>query len=200
MNHTGIKGTAQAGIRTGRARRRPSRSGRLRVSVCGLLAAGVALFAASGPAQAAGPSASLAITPASISAGTQPVVTYITAGIPTGAAIYLQLASGANPQWQDVGRIRSGSGSVKAPADPAGQWRYRILVAEGSTTLATSAASTLTVTGSSNPTSKPAGCTACKIAKAALPWLEPIAAPVIVSAIQTVGQAILDFFGWLIAF
>jgi hypothetical protein len=204
MNHIRIKGGARVAVLSRQAGRRPFRRGYLGVTICGLLAASIALFAASGPAQAATPSASLSIAPASASAGTQPVITYITSGIPAGAVIYLQLSSGPGQQWQDVGRIRAGSGSVEAPADPAGQWSYRILVAQGNTTVVTSASSTFTVSGSGgespNSSAAPngAGCTVCKIAKDALPWLAQIAAPAIGSALQSVGQVILDFFGWLI--
>jgi hypothetical protein len=175
------------------------------VVICGLLVAAIALFAVSGPAQAATPTASLSITSGSISAGTQPVITYITSGVPAGAVIYLQLSSGSSQHWQDVGRIGADSGSVRAPADPAGQWSYRIQVAQGNTTVATSAASTVTVTASAGHTStSKSSCTACRIAKDALPWLEqiigPIVAPVLVPAIQSIGGAILDFLGWLFAF
>jgi hypothetical protein len=42
------------------------------------------------------------------------------------------------------------------------------------------------------------------VAKAALPWLAqivaPIAAPVIANTIQSIGEAILDFFGFLFTF
>ena len=209
-HHIGTKATADSGFRANRVRRRPSSRSCLRVFVSGLPAAGLALFAASSTAEAATPSASLSIAPVSVSAGTQPVITYITSGIPAKASIYLQLASGSGQQWHYVGRVHADSGSVKAPADPAGKWRYRILVAQGDMTVATSAPITITVTASggqaanSSAASKGAGCTACTIAKAALPWLEPIVAPVvgpvIGSVIQTVGQALLDFFGWLIAF
>ena len=55
-------------------------------------------------------------------------------------------------------------GTVRAPADPAGQYRYRILVARGSTTVTTSAASDLTVTGPSEVVgSGSAGCSSCHL-------------------------------------
>jgi hypothetical protein len=189
------------------SRRRSRRSVLARLAVVPL-AASIAMIAAAGSAQAATPSPSLSIQSASISAGTQPVITYITDGVPSGATIYLQRASGSSQNWQDVGRIQAGSGTVKAPADPAGQWRYRIMIAQGNTAVATSAASTLTVTGSAdavggNGAPAHSSCTACKVAKAALPWLEqivaPIAVPVIANTIQSIGEAILDFVGFLFA-
>jgi hypothetical protein len=213
MNHS-IRTAEGHGVRGGRGERRPSWRVRLLGLTCGLLAAGIVLVTASGNAQAATPTASLSIASASINAGTQPVITYITSGVPAGATIYLQRASGSGRGWQDVGRIRDASGSVNAPADPVGQWRYRILVAQGNTPIVTSAPGTLTVTGSggqaaaSGGTSTAGGCTVCRLAKDALPWLKPIVAsvvapavaPVIEGAIQATGQAILDFLGWLIAF
>jgi hypothetical protein len=213
MNQDDIEILAGRDACGGQDGRRPSWRVRVLGLACGLLAASTALIAASGAAQAATPSTSLSMASASITAGTQPVITYITSGIPAAATIYLQRASGSGLRWQDIGRIRAASGSVAAPADPAGRWSYRILVMQGNKTIVASAPETLTVTGSggqtatSSGTSSGAGCTVCRLAKDALPWLKPIVAsvvaPVVASvaggAIQAIGQAILDFFGWLFA-
>jgi hypothetical protein len=174
-----------------------TRQRRIAGVVCALVIAGPAMFAVSGTAQAAtaaGPSASLAFASASVSAGTQPVITYLTSDSPAGSAIYLQQATGSGQGCHDVGRIQADSGTVKAPADPAGSYEYRIVIAQGNTAVATSAPSTLTVTGSS---ASAGSCTVCKVAKAALPWLAPVAAPVISGVLEQVGQAILDFLGFL---
>jgi hypothetical protein len=164
-----------------------------------LAVAGTMLLAAPGTAQAAttaGPTASLNIATASISSGTKPVVTYITADLPAGSTIYLQRAAVTGGAWQSVGRMTADSGTVRAPVDPAGQFRYRILVAQGSTTVTTSAPSDLTVTGPSEvPASGSTACSSCQVAKAVLPWLAPIVEPVIVSVLQQVGSAVLAFLG-----
>src|ERR1700733_12792335 len=61
----------------------------------------VAPLALTGTAQAAvgGPSASLALTSATIGPGTQPVVTYLVSDVPAGSVIYLQRASGTDQAW-----------------------------------------------------------------------------------------------------
>jgi hypothetical protein len=154
------------------------------------------LLAAPGTAQAAGPSASLNVATASISTGTKPVVTYITADLPAGATIYLQRAADPGGSWQSVGRMAARSGTVRAPADPAGQYQYRILVTRGSATVITSSASDLTVTGPSGTSAETGGgCSACKVAEAVLPWLAPIVAPVIASVAQQIGSIILALLG-----
>jgi hypothetical protein len=57
------------------------------------------------------------------------VVTYITADLPAGSTIYLQRAAGTGGAWQSVGRMTADSGTVRAPADPAGRYRYRYRMA-----------------------------------------------------------------------
>lgn len=157
------------------------------------------LLAVPGTAQAAttpAPTASLTIATASISSGTKPVVTFISADLPAGSTIYLQRAAAAGGSWQSVGRMTAASGTVRAPADPAGQFQYRILVAQGSTTVTTSAPSDLTVTGPSEvAASASAGCSSCKVAETLLPWLAPVVEPAIVAIAQQVGSAILAFLG-----
>ncbi|MGD0244325.1 MAG: hypothetical protein ABSB59_28935 [Streptosporangiaceae bacterium] len=161
------------------------------------MAAGAILLAAPGRAQAAGPSASLDVATASISAGTKPVVTYITADLPAGSTIYLQRSSGSGGSWQSVGRMAAGSGTVRAPADAAGQYQYRILVTRGSATVITSPPSGLTVTGPAGTSAAASGggCSSCKVAEAVLPWLAPIIAPVLESVAQQIGSVLLALLG-----
>lgn len=158
--------------------------------------AGIVLFALAGVAQAApdgGPNAVMGLGSARVGAGIPPVLTYMTTGVPAGSVLYLQRAPGDGQAWQDVGRMAAGSGTVRAPADPAGRWRYRIAVTRGGVTVATSAASTLTVTRAATGNA----CTTCAI-KAALPWLAPVIAPVIEYVIQQVGPAALAYLGSLL--
>ncbi|HEY6786195.1 MAG TPA: hypothetical protein VI365_02680, partial [Trebonia sp.] len=144
------------------------------------------LLAVPGSARAAtvdsGATASVTFQSASVAAGVQPEVTFITTGTPAGAVVYLQ-EEGTDQPWRSIGRIRATSGTVRAPADQAGSYLYRIMVESGSgAALVTSAPVALTVTGAqgSSPSTQasPAptasaggGCTACGIANDALPWL-----------------------------
>lgn len=185
---------------------RPSRLGRTVGFLAIFATAGTLLVAAPGTAQAAttsGPSASLTLAASSISAGTKPVVTFITANVPAGAVIYLQRAAGSSGKWQNVGRLAVDSATVRAPADAAGSYQYRILIAQGSTTVATSAASDLTVTGTSGgpadsgPSGEPGSgsCSSCQVAATVVPLLAPIVEPVIESVVQQIGSWVLAVLG-----
>jgi hypothetical protein len=158
--------------------------------------ASVALLAGTvvtgGIAQAATPSASLSFASSSVKPGTQPVISYHTSGLPAGSDIILQRASGSGQGWQNVGLIQGGNGTVKAPADAAGQYRYRLAIAEGNTMVATSAPSSLKVTAAG--TSGSDNCTICKMAKAVLPVLAPVVVPAVGDAI---GEVILTILGFL---
>jgi hypothetical protein len=139
---------------------------------------------------AARPSVTLNLGSASIASGTQPVVTFVSSGIPAGAVLYLQRASGSSQDWQNVARTMADSGSAKAPADPAGSFAYRLVAVQGNTPIAISAAVSLTVTG---PTDS---CAICKVAKAALPWLKLLVEPVLGYVVSKV----LDWIGMLLGF
>jgi hypothetical protein len=206
MRDTTIEVKSGADARHGPNHGRPSRLGRTVGFLAILATVGTVLLAAPGTAQAAttpGPSASLTLAASSISAGTKPVVTFITANVPAGAVSYLQRAAGSNGQWQNVGRLGVDSGTVRAPADAAGSYQYRILIAQGSTTVATSAASDLTVTGTSGgpadsgPSGEPGSgsCSSCQVAATVVPLLAPIVEPVIESVVQQIGSWVLAVLG-----
>jgi hypothetical protein len=205
MRDTNIEDRPGADGLRGPNNRRSSRLGGIAGFIGVLVAAGTILLAVPGNAQAATsaePSASFSFATASISSGTKPVMTYITADLPAGSTIYLQRAAGTGGAWQSVGRMTADSGTVRAPADPAGQYRYRILVTQGSTTVTTSTVGDLTVTAASGAAaaSGDTGCSSCKVAETVLPWLLPIVEPVIVSVVQQVGSAVLAFLGALLGF
>lgn len=174
------------------------------------------LLAVPGTARAAvagtGATASMTFQSATVTAGTQPQVTFITSGTPAGAVVYLQ-EEGAGQPWHSIGRIRALSGTVDAPADNAGSYEYRIVIASGAdTAIVTSAPVTLTVTGvdggvppapaSPAPSASAggSGCAACRIAKDALPWLALVVDPstvwdTITGILTAIGSAILTLFG-----
>jgi hypothetical protein len=207
MRDTTIEVKSGADARHGPNHGRPSRLGRTVGFLAILATAGTVLLAAPGTAQAAttpGPSASLTLAASSISAGTKPVVTFITANVPAGAVIYLQRAAASSGPWQNVGRLGVGSGTVRAPADAAGSYQYRILIAQGSTAVATSAASDLTVTGTSGgpadsaPSGEPGSgscSSSCQVAATVVPLLAPVVEPVIVSVVQQIGSWVLAVLG-----
>jgi hypothetical protein len=158
----------------------------------------VAPLALTGTAQAAvgGPSATLALASATIAAGAQPVVTFLASDVPTGSVIYLQRASGNNQAWQNVGLMTADSATVRAPADQAGDYRYRILVADGGAAVAASPAVALSVTGPPGS----AGCAACADAKKALPWLVPFVEPLIEDVAQQAWEYVVGILASIFAF
>jgi hypothetical protein len=210
MCDTNIEVKSGADARHGPHHRRPSRLGRTASFLALLTTVGTVLLAAPGTARAAdtpAPSASLTLAAASISAGTKPVVTFITSSVPAGAVIYLQRAADPGGKWQNVGRVAVASGTVRAPADAAGAYQYRILIAQGSTTVATSAATDLTVTGTSGgpadsaPSGQPGGgCSSCRVADTVVPLLAPIVEPVIESVVQQIGSWVLAVLGAIFGF
>lgn len=191
----------------------------IRGAAAGLAAAALAgLLAVPGSAQAAGAgtgaTASMTFQSATVTAGTQPQVTFITSGAPAGAVVYLQ-EEGAGQPWHSIGRIRAISGTVRAPADQAGSYQYRIVVASGGagTAIATSPPAALTVTGAGGgapaapatpaPSASAAGvgCTVCKIANNVLPWLALVVDPsslweTITSILAAIGGVIVTLLGF----
>jgi hypothetical protein len=167
------------------------------------LATCVALAAASGSARAATidhPSATMTFASPSVAAGTSPVLTFLTAGTPTGSVVYLERTAAAGQAWQPVARVSAASGTVRAPADPAGTWEYRILVTDGGREVAASAPEALTVTGTASGSGSGGGCSACDVAKDVLPWLTPFVEPVISYIAQQAGPVILAFLGSIFGF
>jgi hypothetical protein len=179
--------------------------------VAGVALAGLVAVPATAEAAEAssGASASLTFQSSTINAGTQPELTFITGGTPAGSVVYVEEA-GAGKSWHAVGRISQASGTVRAPADSAGMYEYRVVVASAAgQPIVTSAPAALTVTGedgalpaSSTPTpsASAAACTACTVATKALPWLALVVDPssvwaTITSILSAIGDAIAAIFG-----
>ena len=153
------------------------------------------------------PTASIAFKSDAITAATQPELTFITAGAPSGSVVYLQ-ESGASLPWHSIGRIQATAGTVRAPSDSAGRYEYRLLVGSPSgTSVVTSAPTALTVTGPggvvpATPAPTAANnCTACTIANNALPWLALVVDPstvwdAITAAVSILGVIIASIFGF----
>jgi len=182
------------------------------------IAAGVAAMALAGlvavPASAeaaqasSGASASITFQSSTVTAGTQPELTFITSGTPAGAVVYVQ-EEGAGKSWHSVGRISGTSGTVRAPADSAGMYEYRLVVASAGQPIVTSTPAMLTVTGDDGTLPAPSAqkpavsgdaCTACTFATKALPWLALVVDPssvwsTITSILSAIGDTIAAFFG-----
>lgn len=144
------------------------------------LATWVALAALAGTARAADiPAVTLSLASASVTAGTSPALSFQAAGAPPGSTIYLYASADGGHDWQPVGVLSGTDGTVRAPAEPAGDYEYQIVVMNGSGVVAASAPATLTVTGTSGTSGSSGNCTACAVIQGVAPVLAPILEPVL---------------------
>jgi len=163
---------------TGAARCR--RGGRTKVALsCAVVAAtATTVVGLSGVANAATvPTAQLSFSPATISAGTQPEVTFLSQDVPSGSILYLQKSSDDGQQWTSVAKTTNTQGTANIAALPQGAYEFRIEISDNGTELAVSAPATLTVTASggapapvSTATASPSG--------SGIPWLDIVVKPV----------------------
>jgi hypothetical protein len=98
------------------------------------LSAALVTTAGAGVATAAGqpatpqPAAHLALASSDIAAGSTAELRYVTAHLPTGSAVHLQERDdAAGNGWITTVRLGE-AGTVKAPAAPAGNYDFRVLV------------------------------------------------------------------------
>lgn len=176
---------------------------RSRAAAIGLVAAIAGVVLVGGTAHAAQtPSTQMTFSPARISAGTQPDLTFTSLDAPSGALFILQESTDNGTQWKSVERTNATAGSSYLPAASAGTYEYRVLMMQGSTVLAASAPTTLTVTASGGtvptpaPSPTPTAASAAVAAPASappssgLPWMEFIVKPM--------WDAIIDaIIGWI---
>jgi hypothetical protein len=178
--------------KTGRGRRACS-------IIAGTVAAAAIGAGLAGTAQAATPTAQLSFSPSTVSAGTQPQLTFLSQGAPAGSLLYLEESPNGGQQWKTVDKTTSTQGTANIAALPEGVYEFRIVITDENTTLGTSAPATLTVTGlggaqpSGAPTPTAAVPSATASATAApsgsgASWLDIIVKPVwesIVAAVVT---------------
>jgi hypothetical protein len=140
--------SADIGEETRRERRNHSgRRVRQAVAVTAGAAAVAGVLLAGGAAHAAGqPTVKLAFSPAKISAGSQPELSFSSQNAPSGVLFILQDTSKGGTQWKSVERTNATSGSAYLPPASAGVLDYRILMTEGTEVLAVSPTAVLTVT------------------------------------------------------
>jgi hypothetical protein len=113
------------------------------------LAACVALGGSAGVAHAGGPSASVSLSASSVTAGTDPALSYNVSGAPSGSSIYLVQSTNGGQNWQPVQQLTASRGSVDLRPTTAATYNYEIVVQQGGTVVLSSAPTTLTVSNSS---------------------------------------------------
>jgi hypothetical protein len=100
-------------------------------------------------AHAGGPSASVSLSASSVTAGTDPALSYNVSGAPSGSSIYLVQSTDGGQDWQPVGQLTASHGSVSVQPGQAGTYNFEVVVQQGGTVVLSSAPTTLTVSSSS---------------------------------------------------
>jgi hypothetical protein len=176
------------------------RSGAVTATAAVLTAA--TIIAVSGTAHATtAPTAELSFSPSTISAGTQPQLTFLSSNAPSGALFVLQESTDGGAHWKNVERTNNSAGTSDLPAEPEGSYSFRILIVEGNTVVAASQPTTLTVTGpdgvmpSPTPTmsvTAPAPSPSTAPPTSESPWMKFIVKPI--------WDAIVDvIIGWILS-
>jgi len=97
------------------------------VLVPAVAAAAVVTLAVSPAGAAAKPTASLAVSHATIATGTAPAFSYSTKHAPKGTTLYLQRQFGSKHVWKNVRKLTHASGKVTAPKlTSLGRYYYRV--------------------------------------------------------------------------
>jgi hypothetical protein len=165
----------------------------------------VSVTCVSGVANAATtPAAQLSFSPATISAGSQPAVTFMSQNVPSGSVLYLQESSDGGQHWKTVGKTTSTQGTADIAALPEDVYWFRILIADNGTDLAASTPATLTVTGPNGamptpvlaavPAQAPAAAPSPAPSGSGISWLEIIVKPIWDAIVATVVGWILSLF------
>jgi hypothetical protein len=144
-------------------------------------------------ADADAPGVTLSLASSSITTGTSPVLTFEASGTPSGSAIYLYASSDGGQDWQPIGTLSGTDGTVQAPAEPAGDYQYQLVVMAGGTEVATSTPATLTVTSSSGNSGS--NCSACTVIQDIAPVLAPVLEPVLAGIGDDIWAVLAAAFG-----
>jgi hypothetical protein len=145
-------------------------------------AAAIGLGAAGTAHAAATPTADLSFSPATISAGAQPQVTFLSQNVVSGSILYLEESSDGGQQWKTVDKTTDTQGTANLAALSEGVYEFRIVITDNNTPVGASAPATLTVTepGGAQPTpptpvaSAPAPTPSPTAAPSGVPWLQTI--------------------------
>jgi hypothetical protein len=138
---------------------------------------------------ASAPRAELAFSPAMISAGSRPGMTFISQGAPSGSVLYLQESPDGGRRWKTVDKTTATQGTANLAALPEGIYEFRLVVTDNGSALAASSPATLTVTGAGGamptpvpgPTGAPTRPTTTPSpapSRSGIPWLDIIVKPI----------------------
>jgi hypothetical protein len=198
------KNTSQERPFSGRQSLGARRSGAVTASAATVLAAAAFFVVGSGTAHAAtAPTAQLSLSPSTITAGTQPQLTFLSSNAPSGALFVLQESTDGGAQWNDEERTNQSAGTSDLAAEPEGIYDFRIVITDGNTVVATSAPATLTVTGADGATPPPApAATVTPPAPTSTPITAPSTSetPWMKFIVEPIWHAIIDvIIGWILA-
>ena len=180
--------TSPAGRKLSRIRLVLASYARAALGCCALVTAiVVTVISASSVANAAtAPTAQLSFSPATISAGSKPDMTFMSQNVPSGSLLYLQESSDGGRQWRTVGKTADTQGMAKIAALSKGEYELRITITDKGTELAMSAPATLTVTGPGRAMPAPSGLH--------IPWLDIVVKPVWDAIIAVIVTWIISLF------
>jgi hypothetical protein len=169
-----------------------------------LVAAAAIGLGVAGTAQAAAtPTADLSFSPATVNAGTQPQMTFLSQNVLSGSLLYLEESSDGGQQWKTVDKTTDTQGTANLAALPEGVYEFRIVITDNNTAVGASAPVTLTVTdpGGAQPTpptppvaSAPAPTPSPTAAPSGVPWLQTIVKPIWDAIVATIIGIILSLF------
>jgi hypothetical protein len=151
-----------------------------------------------GTAQAAtAPTADLSFASTTVSAGTQPQMTFLSQNVPSGAVLYLEESSDGGQHWKTVDKTTDTQGTTDLAAVSEGVYQYEIVIMDNNAQIGASAPATLTVTGAGGaqptppasvptaPAPAPTPTPSAAQSHSSVPWLQMIVKPI--------WHAIVDF-------
>lgn len=177
-----------------------TRGGRRASAMLGgaLVVATVIGVGVSGTAQAAvAPTADLSFSSTTVSAGSQPQMTFLSHGVPSGALLYLEESSDGGQQWKTVDKTTDTQGTADLAAISEGVYQFKILITDNNTVIGASAPATLTVTGPGD--AQPTAPASAAPGPAAAPsgsgvsWLQIIVKPIWDAIVDLLIGAILSW-------
>lgn len=153
---------------------------------------------------AATPTAALTFSSTTISAGTQPQMTFLSQNVPSGSLLYLEDSSDGGQQWKTVDKTTDTQGTANLAALSEGVYEFRIVITDNNTAIGASAPVKLTVTGpgGAQPTPPPAPPTpvasapspAAAPSGSGVPWLQIIVKPIWDAIVGTIIGIIVSLF------
>jgi len=165
-----------------------------------LVAAAAVAVGLSGTAEAApAPTAQLSFSPATVSAGTDPQMTYLSQNVPSGALLYLQESADGGGQWKTIDKTTATQATANLAPQPAGDDEFRIVITDNGTVLATSSAASLTVTSAGGATPTPPATPhpptpTATPSSSGVPWMTTVVKEVWKTAVEMILAWIISLF------